>query len=370
MSNSLKIIHVTVVRKLTAGQLAQLKVEDKCGEKLECVDWRVVGYQSETPHHPLIRRIPFPFRGLFLRPLFAWLLCIRLSFAADFILLRHIAFDPFSLLFASFVRNRASVHHAKEIEELLLIRRDWRGRMASELEKITGKFALRRSVAVIGVTSEIARYEVERAGKLLPTALLPNGLDGSLLHVVADNRLSDEINAAFVCGSFNPWHGLDLLVAAVRTGAAKHGAPKLNLHLIGDISKKQRDEITLDPALNTLFVIHGTLSGDSLRAVLSRCDVGIGSLAMFRQNLTEGSTLKVRELLGSGIPVFSGHIDTALPEDFPFYYYAEDWTLDDLVGYCQRMKRHDREAVRLASEPFLNKEQYMRSIVKMLRGTL
>ena len=34
---------------------------------------------------------------------------------------------------------------------------------------------------------------------------------------------------------------------------------------------------------------------------------------MYRNGLTDGCTLKVREILAMGLPIFSGHKDTALP---------------------------------------------------------
>ena len=116
------IKHITVVRKISYGQLAQILSENGCAKRLTGATWEHVCYQSEKPNHPSVKRIPLIFRPLFLRNIFAWMLCIKYSLITDYILLRHLTFDPFSPFFALFVSNRASVHHAKEIEELLLIR--------------------------------------------------------------------------------------------------------------------------------------------------------------------------------------------------------------------------------------------------------
>ena len=66
------------------------------------------------------------------------------------------------------------------------------------------------------------------------------------------------------------------------------------------------------------MTVHGTLSGDAYWAVLGRADVAIGSLAMERAGLREGSPLKVREYLLAGIPTVIGYEDTDFP-DWPWY---------------------------------------------------
>ena len=40
---------------------------------------------------------------------------------------------------------------------------------------------------------------------------------------------------------------------------------------------------------------------------------------MDRIGLNEACTLKVRQYLNAGLPVYSGHIDSALPKDYVYY---------------------------------------------------
>jgi glycosyltransferase involved in cell wall biosynthesis len=362
----MRITHITVARRLTHGQIKQMQFEVGAAKTLDDTAWSVVAYQSAKPEQEGIRRIPFMFRGLFLRHLFAWMICLKYSQDCDYVLLRYIGFDPFGPFLSPLIRNRGSVHHSKEVEELLLIRKDWRGAAASLLERWTGGMILRRSVLIVGVTREIALYEVARTGKNLPVTILPNGIDASQIDILADERNESTITAAFVCGSFNPWHGLDLLVEAAR-GAVQE-APELNLriHLIGSLSRAQREEIEAESQLRKIFICHGTLVGSAMTVVLQKCDVGIGSLAMHRQNLTEGATLKVREMLASGLPVFSGHIDTALPEGFPFYQSYERIEIGRLLTFAQEMRRFSRSDVRKAALPFIERSGFMKEVVRVL----
>jgi hypothetical protein len=83
---------------------------------------------------------------------------------------------------------------------------------------------------------------------------------------------------------------------------------------------------------------------------------------MFRQDLVEGSTLKVRELLGLGLPIYSGHIDAALPTDFIFYRCATKIVIEDMFGFAMEMKKYNRNDVRALSLPYIQKDIFMRDI--------
>lgn len=291
---------------------------------------------------------------------------MKISHLSDFVLLRHMTFDPFALLFAPIIHNRASIHHAKEVEELRLIKNDWRGLAASLLERVTGRFVVRRSVLIIGVTREIALYELKRAGIYKPIAILPNGIDEFQVDILGDLRDDYCINGAFVCGSFNPWHGLDLLLETVQINHMNLCAENFCIHLIGSLSKEQIRNIKTDAFLSRIFVCHGNLKADRMRSVLEKCDFAIGSLAMFRQNLSEGATFKVREMLALGLPVISGHVDTALPESFPFYQFRDRVDLKDIIEFGQMSKEFARHEIREAALPFIVKSNFMRKVAQEL----
>lgn len=358
----MKIIHITVARQLTAGQIKQMNFEKSCAERIDGVEWEVLCCQSAMPKDKSVRRIPFIFRGMFLRNLYAWLLCLYYSKLNDYVILRHITFDPFGFVFAPFVNNRASIHHAKEINELRIIKNNWIGKLASALESLSGRFVIKRSILIIGVTKEIAEYEKQRIGLNTQTAILPNGVDCSEIITLDDNRSFKGLNIAFVCGSFSPWHGLDILIDLFKNISSDDRRDDIKIHLIGYLTKDQYDSINCDSNLRDFFIIHGPLSGSSFNIILSKCDIGLGSMAMFRQDLLEGSTLKVRELLGLGLPIYSGHIDAALPADFLFYRYATDIVIKDIVSFAVEMKKYTRDDVRALSLPYIQKDIFMREI--------
>ncbi len=87
------------------------------------------------------------------------------------------------------------------------------------------------------------------------------------------------------------------------------------------------------------IILHGKLSQNELAAVASSCDIGLASFGFSRIGMEEGCTLKVREYLAEGIPVYSGHRDAGLPVDFP-YYKIGPANMDTIINHALKMRRY------------------------------
>ena len=364
-STPFRVVHLTVYRDLPAGIRKQIKWEQSASKRLKAVEWSSLAVHGGPALEPFERRIPSPLRAMFLRNLYGWLTALRLARTNDVVIVRHMAFDPFALLFAPFIRNRVSLHHSREWDELPLIRPGLAGRLAGTLERITGWVAVRCAMGVMGVTTEIARFQVESRAPNKPAGLYVNGVDLDAVREVADCRTDDQVCVVFMSNTFSEWHGLDRLVDAVRD--APTVPTHLTLHLIGHLSEPQRQQIAALGTRAEVFCIHGFLETEAYSALLAKSDVGLGSLAMDRQNVREGATLKVREMLAMGLPVYSGHADTALDATFPFYHRVTCVDIAGLEQFAQSMKTHSRSEVRTAAAPFIEKAATMQVAADWLR---
>jgi hypothetical protein len=264
------------------------------------------------------------------------------------------------------INNRISVHHAKEVEELRLIRRDWRGALASALERRSGAFALKRVVAIAGVTNEIAEYEKNRSNSLSKILLFPNGINADAVAHIEENRRIDVINIAFICGTFSEWHGLDKLIKKIEDCDKDILKRIENIHLIGGLSDDYKNMISRSPILSSIFYIHGFMKESEYRKVLDICDIGLSSFALEREGLTEACTLKVRELLAMGLPIYSGHIDCAIRSDFRYYRYDSEIDIDSMVKFGFDMKIHKRYTVSRSSKKYIDKGVIMNNMVKSI----
>lgn len=360
----MKIVHLSVGRDLSGGIAKQLYFENLGAKDLESAIWHTISAHEGKLVYPFERRIPFPFRALFLRNLYSWILALRLSRDYDIVMMRHIAFDPFVFFFASLIRNRVSIHHAKEIQELPLIRGGWKGKAASAFERISGGFAVRRAKMILGVTQEIADYECRVHKSSRPIGLYPNGIDASAVPVLCDGRSQNEIHTAFICSVFSPWHGLDKLIDAVDANIDGEDELPLTIHLIGRLKNEQIAQLNATPARRRTFRQHGVMVEAEYRTILRQCDCGIASLAMERKNLTEGSTLKVREMLAMGLPVYSGHHDPALRPDKPFVKITDCVNLKEMMDFAISVKKLSRADTRKLALPYIEKKEAMRRVVQ------
>lgn len=364
----MKVIHLSVARQFSPGQLKQLGMEQSASTRLPAGKWCTLAYHDGPAVDGLVKRVPWLFRSVFARKLWTWLVALSASRKCDFLVMRHVTFDPYGPLFAPFIRNRVSVHHAKEVEELRLIRGGWRGRAASAVERVCGRITARHVRAILGVTLEIARYQCSARGVDKPIGVYSNGIDPLLVPVLDDHRSHGEVVVAFICGTFAEWHGLDKLVAAVDAHADDAEMRRLTIHLIGGLTAEQFAEVTATRARREVFRSHGLLGADQYRLILAGCDVGLGSLAMERQNLREGSTLKVREMLAMGLAVYSGHEDIALPKEQGFAHVTSAVSVHELVSFAEATKLITRRSIRERSLGYVDKLASMETVMTRLHS--
>jgi glycosyltransferase involved in cell wall biosynthesis len=361
----MKILHIAVVRKLSQGQRQQLVYETRAATSLSGTQWESIAFHAEPPQTQNERQIPRSFRPIFLRYLYMWITLLRLARNYDFVLCRYAPFDLFALVFGWFVRNRIPVYHAKSIAELPLIRPGWQGRAASIVERLTGWVTSKQIAGAVAVTNDIATYCSDLYKSVRNIHVYPNAIDPDLIPQLDDTRDSNRINAVFLSGVFSAWHGLDRLVASFRDTLPNPPQVNLRVHLIGTLRDHDLKSVHDLNAHHPIFVVHGPLRPAAYRPILAQCDVGLASFAMDREGLTEGATLKVREYLAAGLPVYSGHRDTAVPDDHRYYrvglpdYHA-------ISQFAEAMKTVSRESVRNASLPFIDKRTVLDGVVRWL----
>ncbi|GGA33428.1 hypothetical protein [Paenibacillus physcomitrellae] len=63
---------------------------------------------------------------------------------------------------------------------------------------------------------------------------------------------------------------------------------------------------------------HGKMTRSAYQHLLDQADIAVGTLALYRKNMTEASPLKVREYLANGLPVIIAYEDTDFPAEVPF----------------------------------------------------
>ncbi|WP_431064166.1 hypothetical protein [Methylotuvimicrobium sp.] len=307
-----------------------------------------------------MRQLPKMFHSLFLRRLyfFIWLITQKSNF--DIFILRYPPIDPFLLLFSPFLKPIVTVHHTKEVEEIAQTRTGLKRKAALAIEKIIGNIILKQTAAIITVTAEIYDYEIKRCG-FKPKYIYPNGIDSRLIGLTGDKR-GCEPEFIFVSSYFANWHGLDLFLDILEVD----DSPCL-LHLVGQISPADLNRIKTTDSLSQRIMMHGKLDAVEINKLMASCDLGLSSFALFRNNMREACTLKVREYLAAGLAVFSGHKDSGLPDDFAYYRHNES-SLKNIISYAIATRSVERQTIRSAALPYIEKKQLLMDCYEWIQG--
>ncbi|NLV57986.1 MAG: glycosyltransferase family 4 protein [Clostridiales bacterium] len=185
-----------------------------------------------------------------------------------------------------------------------------------------------------------------------PAMNIVNGVDVERFPLHIPNPGNREVHLLAVA-SMAGWHGYDRLLRAM---AEYQGPVKVYFHLAGsdgDGSLSRWKELAQEMDLDDRAVFHGPLYGEELNRLVASCDVGVGSLGMFRFGLTNGMPLKLREYMARGLPFVYAVEDAAIPQNprFCLKVSNDDCPIDlePIVDFALRAKE-DGEAPRLMRE--------------------
>jgi glycosyltransferase involved in cell wall biosynthesis len=169
--------------------------------------------------------------------------------------------------------------------------------------------------AIIGVTDEITRYEVQRSGNPNKSHMtLGNGFDVDSVPVRQPPSCSGTDLTILCVATVSFWHGIDRLI----TGIAHYKGPvNIQLHIAGtgpEINNLKKLGHGL--GIHDHIIFHGFTTGHDLDVLYNQCHIAVGSLGMHRKGLTMTSELKSREYCARGIPFVIACGDSDFPADF------------------------------------------------------
>ena len=103
-------------------------------------------------------------------------------------------------------------------------------------------------------------------------------------------------------------------------------------------------------------------SSDYIAEMYAWCHVALTSYRLDLKSLTEASTLKVREYLLAGLPVFSGHVDSAFPDSFPFYRTSCTPDFSAMREFVATLSNVSRSCIRQTAKPHVDAAKTSRSL--------
>jgi glycosyltransferase involved in cell wall biosynthesis len=278
----------------------------------------------------------------------------------DLVLLRYLGGDALQWLFLKHCKTQVmTVHHTLEVPEIEA-NDDIRSKAKAHLEKKIAPRQFTLGKGIVAVTQEILDYECSRASNKIENKFIyPNGIEYPDDFSLQDQRGDVIPEILFVANHFSPWHGLDLLIRSTQTSRVP-----FKLHLIGEITQDQRESIGLDRR----YIIHGRRTIAEISALVPRCWIGLSSFALYRKKMTQACTLKVREYLRYGIPVYSGHRDVF--DNQVEFYRCGECDIDSIIQFAHKVRSLSRKEVSEKARTYIDKSILLKRLYAEFQNKL
>lgn len=344
----LNVLHSAQMRKPEVGVVRQMEYEQQAADDIG-LTWHSRMFTTGFEKSPIVVVSENDGWWGFKSGYYKWLKAQCENY--DIVIIRYAKYDPFQYFFIRSCNIPViSMHHTLEVFELIG-NGNWRSRVLAEIERFVGRRSLALVDAVAAVTNQIGEYQKSRSGDKSKTVLLySNGAVYDGRDVLPSNCCANGYHEfIFLSSRFPPWLGLDILFEGARK-SREH----FKVHVVGKLTNAQLEMLKNDGR----FVCHGYLSHEELDELMVRCTLGLSTFGIHRKKFTEGNTLKAREYLRAGLPVYAGHLDI-FDETFRFHQSGPA-DFDRILEYAEEMKGVDRKVVSTVAKPLIEKKQILR----------
>jgi hypothetical protein len=360
----MKVLHMASLNRASAnlGVVQQMEWEQLAAREAG-LDWDVELWTTEAAQlGSVLRQVPRGMTGFFGR---RYHFHRRLRAAArkyDRIVIRHAPLDPFSLFIPEWVRCKTwYVFHTKT-GNYLTARGKRLGKAFAWFDRQFTRCAIGNSAGIIGVTDELVDYERDRIQcHLAKSATYPNGIFLEDWYSKLPDRRGGPIKIIFIASRFYNWNGLEKLLLSILNTTTDH---LWELHLVGQVMPHHIDFIEENGLANQVH-IHGVLDEKAIKELMASMDVSLGAFALEQVSATTACTLKVRQSLGLGIPVYAGHDDVGVrfrPDCFQ--RGGADWGA--VLSFAVESRGWSRDRVRSAAREGIDKVALLSELNKAI----
>lgn len=352
-SVSKSILHLASVKSAAEnlGVLQQMEWEQfaalDLGLPWKAELWSVDPMAQQNVH----RTFPRIFQSFLGRRFYFFLRIIKASMTHDTLIVRYSPLDLFSVFIPKFIRKKILYVFHTRTNFYLKYRTERLGFISALLDRILMRKIIKDCAGVIGATMDIIEHEQTRLNITFKKKLIyPNGIYlNNWSKPIMDER-SGPLKIIFVASRFFEWNGLEDVLTSIK---ATKTDVSWELHLVGNLLPKQIQFIKRN-GLTKNVKLHGVLASRDIAILMSSIDLSLGAFRLDKVGLQNACTLKVRESLGRGVPVYSGHSDVVLSGRTMCYIKGPpDWL--KILGAAQAFREKPKSYIRDAARGYIDK---------------
>lgn len=179
----------------------------------------------------------------------------------------------------------------------------------------------------------------------IPCISLLNGVDleQKPIHNI---RKPDGTIVLIAVATMNKWHGYERIIEGMAGYYADNGTENIILRLVGEGTESDKYRQLVERyKLQKYVEFLGRLEGEELNRQYDDADIAIGTLAMYKINITYASPIKLGDYCARGIPFVYGYEDCGFSgkEEFALKISNDSSPVDmkELVGFYNRIKENN-----------------------------
>ena len=365
----MKVAHLSVLRSHRdgAGVTNQLRMEYEAA-RLSSLSWKTELWDDEKTSDTglaFLSRLPFIYRSFIGRRYFIYKRTKLLLMEYDYVLVRYTLLHIFDLMQSRrdagkiiYVFHLPAADIAKTLPRFL-------GFIFLYFELLISKKLFRKNVVFSAVTSELyQKYSGTLNLKNKKHIVYPNGAL-SLTHV--EDARQGIVKIGFIASRFYEWIGLTELLGRLRGIANTSLTVDFCFFIVGEITEDQRQCIAeLNQQKPGLINYAARVSGEAMPQFLATLHCTLGAFAMNKSGLRASASLKVRESLMAGVPVYTGHPDAHIPEDFKYLKVGE-CDPEKIIRFAKQHAFIARKEVQELARPYIDKKLIMQRFIDELK---
>lgn len=216
------------------------------------------------------------------------------------------------------------------------------GELSNNREKAEDRYYREQLSKYIEQCTTYANYD---AVFKIPCIPLLNGVDLDELPVHKLRKPDGRI-VLVAAATMNKWHGYERVIEGLADYYAAKGEKNIVFRLVGEGTETDKyHQLVEQYELQEHVEFLGCLGGENLNQQYDEADIAIGTLAMYKINVTSGSPIKLRDYCARGIPFVYGYEDGGFTGEERYALKVPNnnspINMNEIIDFYNRIKKHD-----------------------------
>ena len=163
---------------------------------------------------------------------------------------------------------------------------------------------------ICGLVDRVVTYSCDNQIFGVKTIKSSNGIETDSIPIREEHPENDGELVLLGVAAVEKWHGYDRIIRGIARYYEKNNQKKVTFIIVGEGAELRKlRKLSRNLEVDRYIQFTGSLHGKQLDQMFNKADIGVGSLGMYRIDLYNGYTLKLREYMARGLPFIYAYND-------------------------------------------------------------